>query len=74
MTLREMQSIDNRIERIRFRSKPVVLVSLEDWNKIEELVEESEMLKSKKLPLEIARARKEKKIYSAAEAKRILGL
>lgn len=74
MTFRNIQNIDKRIERIKFRKEPVVLVPLKDWNKIGEFMEESEMLTSKKFRSEVERARKEKKLYSSTQIKKILHL
>ena len=74
MTYRDLATIEKKIEKTRFRGEPVVIIPLDDWKKLEDLMEDTEMRKSNTLPKEIAKARKEKKLYSAAEVKRLLRL
>jgi hypothetical protein len=49
-------------------------VPLEYWEKIEEKLEDIEILNSKNLKRKIEKARREKKIYSSKEVKKILEL
>ncbi|HBT81449.1 hypothetical protein A2757_02855 [Candidatus Giovannonibacteria bacterium RIFCSPHIGHO2_01_FULL_48_47] len=74
MAHRNLATIDKKIEKTRFRGEPVVVIPLEDWRKLEDLMEDTEMRNSNILPKEIIKARKEKKLYSAAEVKRLLRL
>jgi len=46
MTLREIQNIDKKIEKSRFKGKPMVMIPMEDWKKLEELMEDEEMRNS----------------------------
>ncbi|MDO8569876.1 MAG: hypothetical protein Q7R89_03865 [bacterium] len=46
MTLREMQNIDKRVEKSHFKGKPMVMIPMEDWKKLEELMEDEEMRNS----------------------------
>jgi PHD/YefM family antitoxin component YafN of YafNO toxin-antitoxin module len=61
-------------QTIKIGKKPVVIVPLEYWEKIEEKLEDIEILNSKNLKRKIEKARKERKVYSSKEVKRILGL
>lgn len=53
---------------------PVVILSLDAWKKIEDKLEDLEMLQSKTLRKKITKARKEKKIYSSSQVKKLLGI
>ena len=46
MTLIEIQNIDKKIEKSRFKGKPIVMIPMEDWKKLEELIEDEEMRNS----------------------------
>ena len=52
--------------------KPVVVLPLEIWKKIEDKLEDSEMSGLGNVRRKVARARKEIKIYSASEVKKSL--
>ena len=52
--------------------KPVVVVPLEEWNKIESVLEDLEMMSSAAYQKKIATTRKEKRLYSSAEIKKLL--
>ncbi len=51
---------------------PFVVVPLKLWKKIEDQLEELKMLQSKSLRKKIQKARKEKRLYSPAEVRKIL--
>jgi len=53
MTLREIQNIDKKIEKSRFKGKPMVMIPMEDWKKLEELMEDEEMRNSASLRIAI---------------------
>lgn len=53
---------------------PVVVLPVKIWQFIEEQLEELEMFHSESLRNKIAKARSEKKFYSASEARKILGV
>ncbi len=53
---------------------PVVVLPLKVWREIEDRLEDLEMANSKAFQKRIMKARKEKKLYSFAEAKKKLGL
>jgi DNA-binding transcriptional regulator/RsmH inhibitor MraZ len=61
-------------QTIKIDKKPLVIVPLEYWEKIEEKLEDIEILNSKNLKRKIEKARREKKIYSSKEVKKILEL
>lgn len=53
---------------------PVVVIPLAVWKELEEKLEDFDMLRSKKLVREIARVRREKKLYSSFQAKEIFAV
>ncbi|MBI4098458.1 MAG: hypothetical protein HY437_00300 [Candidatus Magasanikbacteria bacterium] len=53
---------------------PMVMVPLPVWYELEELIEDWEMAHSETLQKRIAASKKSKRLYSAAEVKKILGL
>lgn len=53
---------------------PVVVLPLKVWRNIADRLEELEMINSKSLRKKIAIARKEKKLYTLYEAKRMAGV
>ena len=53
------------------KKQGVVVLSLEEY---ERMKEDFEMLQSKNLAKEIAKARKDKKIYSSLQVKKLLGI
>ena len=53
---------------------PVVVLPIKIWQAIESQLEELEMVNSQSLRKNISKARKEKKLYSAAQAKKLLGI
>lgn len=62
------------VKFMKLGKAPVVVLPLNQWKKIENMLENLEMLRSKHLAKEIAKARKEKKLYSVAEVRKRLGL
>lgn len=62
--------IKNKLEYIKIGKTPMVVLSLEEY---ERMKEEMEMLSSKTFTDKIAKARKEKKLYSADQVKKMLG-
>ena len=57
----------------RIGKKPVVVLPLAVWRELENRLEDLIMLESKKLKSKIAKARSEKKLYSACQLKKVLG-
>ena len=53
------------------KKQGIVVLSLEEY---ERMKEDFEMLQSKNLAKEIAKARKDKKIYSSLQVKKLLGI
>lgn len=53
--------------------RPVVVLPLETWREIEGCLEDLKMSRSETFRKNIAKARKEKKVYSSLEVKRLLG-
>lgn len=51
---------------------PVVVLPLKIWEIIEDQLEEAEIVRSRFLHRRIAKARAERKLYSASQARRIL--
>ena len=62
---------ETKIKTNKIGKLPVVVLPLSDYEKIKE---DLAMSQSKNLRKKIAAARKEKKVYSALEVKKILGL
>ena len=62
MTSHDIKTIDKKIEKTRFRGEPVVVVSLEDWKKIEDLMEDEEARNSALFQKSIKESRKEIKL------------
>ena len=54
-------------------NKPVVVLPLKIWQIVEDRLEDLSVMESKKLRKKIAKARSEKKNYSGAEVKKLLG-
>ena len=54
--------------------KPVVVLPLKIWQAVENRLEDLEVMESKNLRKKIAKARSEKKNYSEAEVKKLLGI
>lgn len=52
----------------------MVMVPLPVWHELEDLIEDWEMAQSKTLQKRVAAGRKAKKLYSAAEVKKLLDL
>ena len=53
-------------------SRPVVVLPLKTWRETEGCLEDLEMSQSETFKKNIAKARKEKKVYSSLEIKRLL--
>lgn len=62
----------NKTTEQKLGKNPVVVLPLKAWQKIENLLEDAEMTRSKNLVKKIARSRTQKKLYSSREAKDIL--
>lgn len=54
--------------------QPIVILPLRFWREVEEKLEDLQMVESKDLKKKIAKARAEKKLYSATKVKKLLGL
>ena len=54
--------------------KPVVVLPLEKWREIEDYLEDLEMAQSQIFKKKIAKARKEKKLYSSSELRKMLAI
>lgn len=70
-----MTQVTEKIHNIRpqrLGKNPVVVLPLEFWEKIEDKLEYLEMMESQALAKKIARVRKEKKLYSSSEVKKML--
>lgn len=67
-----MKTIINPIVKAEIAKKPVVVVSLKQWEEIEAELENLEMMRSKIYRDKIQTARREKKIYSSKEVKKLL--
>ncbi|MBI2021185.1 hypothetical protein HYS99_01585 [Candidatus Giovannonibacteria bacterium] len=65
MTIKSLSKLD-------INKKPVVVMPLQEWSKIENALEKLEMLTSSVFKKNIARARKEKRLYSSKEVKKLL--
>jgi hypothetical protein len=55
-------------------NEPVVVVPLDVWKEVEDRLEDLEMMQSESLRKRIAKARAEKKLYSAAAVRKLLRL
>jgi len=53
---------------------PVVVLPLKMWQEIEDCLEDLEIEQSRRLAGKISAARREKKIYNAAQVRRLAGL
>lgn len=62
------------ISKLEIGSKPVVVMPLNEWDKIEGALEELAMLKSVAYKKSVAKARGEKKLYSSEAVKKLLHL
>lgn len=54
--------------------RPVVVLPLSAWRKIEDKLEDAEMMGAVKLRKKIARGRAERKLYTPAQVKKMLGV
>ncbi|MBU2109646.1 hypothetical protein KKB71_01670 [Patescibacteria group bacterium] len=66
--------ITKSIIKTKIAKQPVVVLPLKDWNEIEKDLEDVVMMKSKFLAQKIAKARKEKVVYSSKQVKTKLGI
>jgi len=57
MTYRDITIIEKNTETTRFRGEPVVILPLENWKKIEDMMEEFEMNRSLKYKRSIKSSR-----------------
>ena len=62
----------SEIKTQKIGKRPVVVLPLDVWENIAEHIEELEMSNSESFRKKIKTARKEKKLYSSSEAKRLL--
>jgi hypothetical protein len=53
---------------------PVVVLPLKIWREIEDYLEDAQMMHSNTFKAKIAKARREKKLYSYSEIKKLLNL
>lgn len=70
MTLTALKQIKSQ----KIGKAPVVVLPIRVWQAIENQLEELEMMQSQSLRKDISKARREKKIYYAAQAKKMLGI
>lgn len=59
MTYRDIATIEKSTETGRFRGEPVVILPLENWKKIEDMMEEFEMNRSLRFKHSIKSSRSE---------------
>jgi hypothetical protein len=59
MTYRDIATIEKSTETTRFRGEPVVILPLQSWKKVEEMMEEFEMSQSLKFKRSIKSSRNE---------------
>ena len=69
-----MHQLLEKTRKGKIGDRPVVVLPLALWREVEQQLEDLEMLQSVELPKRIAKARKEKKLYSAAAVKKLLRL
>ncbi|MDP1688649.1 MAG: hypothetical protein Q8L47_00780 [bacterium] len=68
------QQIIEKTRSQRIGNKPVVVLPLEVWYKIENELENLEMMRSSTIRGKIAKARSERKTYTSREVKKMLSL
>ena len=59
MTYRDITTIEKNVETTRFRGEPVVILPLQSWKKIEDIMEEFEMSRSLRFKRAIQKSRLE---------------
>ncbi len=59
MTYRDIATIEKSTKTTHFRGAPVVILPLESWRKIEDMIEEFEMSRSSKFKRSIKSSRNE---------------
>lgn len=69
--LQVLEKANKEIRKIGGK-KPLVVLPLEIWERIQDQLEENDMANSKTYLKKIARARKEKKLYSSKQVKKLL--
>jgi hypothetical protein len=74
MTARQLIEKIKKTEVKKIGKTPVVVLSLKVWREIEDYLEDLEISQSKQLAAKIKRARSQKKLYSAAEVKKLLAI
>lgn len=74
MTARQLLEKIKKSEVAKIGKKPVVVLPLKVLREIEDYLEDLEMSGSKRLAAKIKKARSEKKLYSAAEVKKLLAI
>lgn len=68
------QQIIEKTKPQKIGNKPVVVLPLDEWHKVENELEDLEMMRSAVFKKKIAKARSEKKSYSSYEVKKMLSL
>ena len=68
------QQIIEKTKPQKIGSKPVVVLPLDIWRKVENELENLEMLRASVFKGKIVKARSEKKTYSSLEVKKMLSL
>ena len=63
-----------KVNTQKIGEKPVVILPIKLWQVIEDKLEELEMFNSKSFRRKIAKARKEKTLYSSREARKMLAV
>jgi len=74
MTARQLLEKINKTEVKKMGKMSVVVLPLKVWREIEEYLEDLEMSQSRHLAARIKKARAQKKLYSAADVKKLLAI
>jgi len=74
MTARQLVEKIKKTEVKKIGNTPVVVLPLKVWREIEDYFEDLEINQSQSLAARIKKARSQKKLYSAAEVKKLLAI
>lgn len=74
MTARQLLEKMKKTEVKKMGKAQVVVLPLKVWREIEDHLEDWEMSQSRQLAAKIKNARSQKKLYSAAEVKKLLAI
>lgn len=74
MTARQLLEKVKKTQIRKAGKKSVVVLPLKVWREIEDYLEDVEASNSRRLAARIKKARSEKKLYSAAEVKKLLAI